>query len=1510
MEFWSHSSRGHPEYRVPAVFPHVGKSKRSASNFKASPFQSTIMRTLNVRRTIVLLIVVIVVAGSTHLLHSVQVQRNSSSYKIQAEAAWNDKPRRLLDAIVLMRVYLILEPKDYKAREELGFWYIGCGQFPAATGILEELLRVLEKQTPPDVPWIQRVRRKAIDAALGQPPDGISSAVFHLEILKKELPRDVGVLNMLGKCKITLGREADAIKNFSEAIQLAPDRVDIYYNKAMALRFPPVQQLPEAEKCMAEMIAVPANAKSAGAHHIYGMWFEELGKHAEALKQAEATLALQKDHRGGLYLAGQSELALGNYAKAAEYARRGIKVAPQEVNMYTLMADVLVHGDRRDKAIEVLKQGVASIPSKGDKARILWHLANLYLDGHETSDTRNRVDAKNIAEAVDCMRRMRDYRFSPVQMAFLDARVLYGNEDWKAARGGFEKVRSKLNDFPQLMKCLDYWIGYCYLQQGNPDQAKAAFRRSLHFDKFYFKARDGMARIFSSEGQLADAAEEYRQAVIGNPADVEAWRAWARTLVLWNLQRDQHEQNWDEVNHVLIEAQERNPHDGQIKLLAAEMFLARGQTKEAADLLKRLHEDSPEDADFWVAEVRLTARRGDTEQAKKILDEARRKLGDQVLIRLTRALIALRELNFQAGAPIEALAGDAEAFSVEEKTRLWNGLLSNLLEIREYERAKRLCRLIAREQPHDAIIRYRLFELALVTHDARDPAASLAELDRVLEEIDGIAGQGPLWMYGKAVRLKLEAQQGKPELLDKAMDCASEAQRMRLTWSRPHVLKGEICRQRGNQEEALEHYLQASINGDRDLEFIRLLLQMLFERQRYQEAEQVIHRLETSPTPLTPDVLAKEAEIYAVGGDFDRALDCARQAYDPASGDYREHVWHGQVLNILARRAQREGHQDKLAGIAAQAEKSLRRACQIAPNAADCRVELVRLLMATDQRAKAEIAADDAREMISSQAAPLAMGQIYEALGKAQQAGQCYEKAIKTRPDNSLAIRNLADHYLRNRDLQRATPLIERLLSGTVQASESDLVSARRMKASILLTEGYPKLKEAIDLIDRNLASQMGTVQDKRIKIRLLLADPRQVYGPEVLDLAESLVKTGGAEPDPDDRLALAGLYLARDNWERCQDQMEKLVNGSQNRAKYLAAYVGMLMDKDQLTDAEERLDRLQRIANPGLTVPLRAELLYRRKQWAKVPDFLAAYVDQENAEPKDRLDRVLIAARLLEDFGSRLTAHAQREQAQSYFEAARRWYESYVGQRGATGGAPSTPRPGRAEMLLAGFHARRGEISAALDVLNQFGGKAPPLDLRNAAVDVIRCETVTSPQLLQAEKILDNAAAAQKESIPLLNARIVLKISQEKFADAAALCREMIAKDPKNFRAYSNLGVLLAFGGNKPDEALTMVNRAIELAGPLPSLLDNRAVVHLARKEARQALEDLKSITADKIDPIWLFHKARAFLLSGQAEPAAAALAEARSKGLERAMLDPPERPLYDRLQEQLARPKRASRN
>ena len=366
----------------------------------------------------------------------------------------------------------------------------------------------------------------------------------------------------------------------------------------------------------------------------------------------------------------------------------------------------------------------------------------------------------------------------------------------------------------------------------------------------------------------------------------------------------------------------------------------------------------------------------------------------------------------------------------DEKIRLWNGLLNNLLEIKEYDRAKQLCRQIAREHPHDAMIRYRLLELALVTYDARDPAASLAELDRVLAEIDGIAGQGPLWLYGKAVRLKLEAGQGKPELLDAAMDYARQGAEHAaglVAAPRPAGRNLPPARQRRRGPGAL----LAGLDQRRS----RSGLHPPPVANALRAAALPGRRAGDPPLGQQPDAsdprhrAAKRPRSLPSGANSICALELANRAYNPASNDYRDHVWHGQVLTLLARRAQQEGHQDKLPEIAEQAEESLRRACQLAPNTPDCRVALVQLLVATNQMAKARIAANDAEEMIPLAASPLAMGYIYEALGEtARRPAKATKRPSSSSPTCRLAIRMLADFYLRNRRSRRAAPLIERLL--------------------------------------------------------------------------------------------------------------------------------------------------------------------------------------------------------------------------------------------------------------------------------------------------------------------------------------------------------------------------------------------------------------------------------------------------------------------------------------------------
>jgi tetratricopeptide (TPR) repeat protein len=526
--------------------------------------------------------------------------------------------------------------------------------------------------------------------------------------------------------------------------------------------------------------------------------------------------------------------------------------------------------------------------------------------------------------------------------------------------------------------------------------------------------------------------------------------------------------------------------------------------------------------------------------------------------------------------------------------------------------------------------------------------------------------------------------------------------------------------------------------------------------------------------------------------------------------------------------------------------------------------------MAIDEKEKARIAASDARDMIPLEVAPLAMGYIYEAQGETKRAGESYEKAVKARSDNPLAIRVLADFYFRNRNLQRASPLIDRLLSGELQSSESDLVSARRMKAAILASQGYSKLKEATALIDRNLASSLAQPQDKRLKVRLLLADPRRIRGPEVRELAESLVMTGGAEPDPEDRFQLARLDLARGDWGRCREQMGKLVNGSQCNPTYLMAYVRMLLDQDQLSDAEQWLDRLERVSNPGETVALRAELLYRKNEWGKVADFLDAYVRQENAEPKDPSDRLLLAARLLESLGARSKASKTREVAKLYFEKACQQYESYVRKR------PT------AQMLLAGYHARNGKVEEALQGIERYGEKSGPWDVFEVVSEVVS-RPETSPAQLK-----------KLESEPLLVALAETQSALDRPQDSEKIYREILRKDPHDNMACNNLSMILALQKVKLDEAYELIDKTIERTGPQGSFLDTRAVALIARGEPQRALEDLEIALTEKVTPLRLFHKAWACHELAMDDKAKEMLQSAKNGGLELSMLTAPEREIY----------------
>jgi len=123
------------------------------------------------------------------------------------------------------------------------------------------------------------------------------------------------------------------------------------------------------------------------------------------------------------------------------------------------------------------------------------------------------------------------------------------------------------------------------------------------------------------------------------------------------------------------------------------------------------------------------------------------------------------------------------------------------------------------------------------------------------------------------------------------------------------------------------------------------------------------------------------------------------------------------------------------------------------------------------------------------------------------------------------------------------------------------------------------------------------------------------------------------------------------------------------------------------------------------------------------------------------------------------------------------------------------------------------------------------------------------------------------------------------------------------NFEVLNNLAWQLALHDQKADEALTLVDRAIDLAGPNPALLDTRAVVLMQLNEAGKALNDLRdSLTYEPDKPTRYFHLARAYQMALLPAEARKALARSATLGLKAESVDPLEREIYRKFLQEMA--------
>lgn len=1304
----------------------------------------------------------------------------------------------------------------------------------------------------------------------------------------------------------------DATKSISKAIEQTAEQADRQF---------PGEEATESLKAAFDDASHEAPKRGGRVTPAYRKALLLAARRARAYEKAHGLDAEESkesaDYRDGLLLAAEcvliSRYLLDEPAEdplevAREYTQTAVELFPNNPTAYEMLAKIEQRAGRPDKAVEWLERGLEI--AEGN-VNLLWRLAGLLIRQGQVDEARATIEKMVQAGA------------SGMLVTYLTAQIDLVQGRWLAASKGFEKIRDELRPWPDEARRADCWLAKCYEQLGQHGKQRDAFLRAASHDRTWVPALMGIAKTKAQSGQLDEAIADYRLIIQLKNAPPVARVKLARLLVQRNLETTESKRNWDEVEEALDQAAKAVPDSVDVTIMRAELLVARKQTDEAARLLAdakdqvgsalrqlrdqrrskleeaenlsgKAREKALDEAEelksaarvkkateivLWSALINVTQVGENWAETEKTLEMARHALGDTVTLRLTQARYLARRYGEEAAEQIRALAEATDRFSEEEQLWLWRELARLSFRVHDREQTLRLCRLVLDREPGNLDMQTLRLQLATFGKDASAMQEILDEIKRSEQK------PGPLWYWGEAQRLKLLATDGGSELLVEAQKHLTRAEQLRPKWWRVKLLAAEIFDVQGNEDLAIENYLAAIDLGAIGPYTIRRVARLLSKQGRFREASNVFQLLEGRRMSLSSEAGREMRDVTAISGDYQKALELARQVAAD-SDDYRDHVWLGQILRMTGQYAKAQGRTDESDKALAEAEQALRHATNLAPEALETWVALIQFLARCGRKADAETSLTQMLSKIPPDKTAIAQAQCYEVMGEREQAVKQYEAAIEKAPNDAAVACAAARFFFRTNQPARGEEQLSRILDGRMNADGKTKAWARRALASILFARGGEEhIEKALVLIEENLAADPSSAPDLYIKAIISAARAGGKGRREAIPALEKLVAKQESPP-PELLFNLATLYMEEGQWDKFKERMRQLVGDYGNEPRYVAAFAKALIERKELQEAEVWLKQLEQIAPEDfLTVRLRArfEMAHRRYTLALIA--LKRYLEGPAATDSDRANRLLRVAASMEELAEKLRQSGQNTVADTFSDEAETVYREYV-----------EGRPG-AELLMAGFLARQGRFGDAMKLTEEQWASCKPEMIATTCFVLLKAANGRPEAIQRVDMVLQAALKKYEQSTILLIAKAVLRGYQGRYEETEAIYRAILKKNPTNLTVMNNLALFLALEGKKPNEALRLVQRALRQVGPVPVLLDTRAVVRLALGQPDKALDDLKTAIEDAPTALRYFHQAQAYYQLGQKKDASDALKMAHKRGLKEGHLDGAERRAYRKL-------------
>jgi cellulose synthase operon protein C len=932
------------------------------------------------------------------------------------------------------------------------------------------------------------------------------------------------------------------------------------------------------------------------------------------------------------------------------------------------------------------------------------------------------------------------------------------------------------------------------------------------------------------------------------------WRLdLVRLLLQKAIRQPRDQRNWLEVERQLREAEQSLPQAvEQLTMLRLDVLAAQGRLNDARSVLSSVQAKDPRNLRYRLTLARLTQRQGEGAAALQILDQAEKDLGPSLDIQKARLEYWGLEGGVAARAAVARLAEARHQISAADRPAFLDQLGSTEIRLGELKLGREHWRELAALQPDNLDVRLGLFDLALRAGD-RSGAAGLVDEIRKAEGVDGTK-----WRFVRAALLVDGVRRGVSPSLDEARKLAAEISERRPTWASGVALNGEIADLAGSVDQAIGYYLRAVELGNVQPSVVRRLVGLLNEQNRSQEIDHVAQVVRNQGAALDEITIVKALDAMRKQ-DFDKGLALARQVFPETSTSASDHLTLGRLYATAGRRD--------------EAGKEFRRAVELGPGVPDTWLTYVQFLVQSEQIDQARAAVEAAKKALPADRATLTMAQCASFLGDAKQADALIQKAMNEegKAADPGALRLATILSLGQNRLDQVESYLNKF-DGVADLSPGDKAWANRTRIALLLSKNRPADQDqALRLVEQNLSNDANSAEDRALKATILALRPGR--GGEAITILEQLA--GAKRLGANDRFLLAQLYLVQREEQKYQDEMLKLLDLKPRNARHLAHFIDFWIGRNQLDQADRWLAELKKAEPQGLLALEReAKLLDTRK---RKPEVLALLEARGRQFP----DQIGPVADLLNRHGFAKDAEAA--------------YKAFIARE-----------PGQPErvLVLAQFLARQDRVAEATAILKTGWSTCRADQVATAALPLYDAPSAGEAEKRQIESWVAEAVRKQPEAVLLASKLGALRIRRGLFDEAEELLRRILARAPDNIDALNNLAWLLAMRNQgKAQEALGLIDHAINVSGVMPSLVDTRAVARIQLGQIDQAIEDLLAIRKQSPqNPSFAFHLAWAYQARGENVHAREQLQEAEKNGLSPGRLDPLELAIFKRFRRGLS--------